>query len=48
MVPKQVVDIVDLANSAENLGKLYQHQLELDTIGTKSGSGSMSPSTSCT
>ena len=45
-MPKQVVDIVDLANSVDNLGKSYQCKLELDTIGTKLGLGSMSPSTS--
>ena len=35
MVPKQVVDIVDLATSVDNLSRSYRRQLELDTLSTK-------------
>ena len=31
-MPKQVVDIVDLANSVDNLSRSYRKQLELDTL----------------
>ena len=33
-VPKQVVDIVDMASSVDNLSKSYRRQLELDTLST--------------
>ena len=33
-VPKQVVDVVDLAHSVKTPGKVFRHQLELNTIGT--------------
>ena len=33
-VPKQVVDIVDMANSVDNISKGYRRQLELDTLST--------------
>ena len=39
-VPKQVVDIVDIANSVDNISKSYRRQLELDTLGT---SGKLKP-----
>ena len=31
-VPKQVLDIVDMANSVYNLSHCYKRQLELDTL----------------
>ena len=34
MVPKQVLDVVNLANSSINSGKNLQHHLELDTLST--------------
>ena len=34
MVPKRIVDIVDMANSVDNLSKCYKRQLELDTLTT--------------
>ena len=34
-IPKQIVDIVDLANSVENLTKTYRKQLHLDTLDTE-------------
>ena len=34
MVPKQIVDIVDVANSVDNLSRMYKRQLELDTLST--------------
>ena len=34
MVPKQVLDVVNLANSGTNSGKNLQHHLELDTLST--------------
>ena len=40
MVSKQVVDIVDMANSVDNISKGYRRQLELDTLST---SGKMKP-----
>ena len=33
-VPKQVLDVVNLANSGMNSGKNLQHHLELDTLST--------------
>ena len=33
-VPKQVVDILDMANFIDNISKSYSRQLELDTLGT--------------
>ena len=36
MVPKQVLDIVDMANSVDNLSHCYKRQLELDTLTTTS------------
>ena len=33
-MPKQVVDIVDMANSFVNLSRSYRRQLELDTLST--------------
>ena len=35
MVPKQIVGIVDLANSVDNLSRMYKRQLELDTLSTE-------------
>ena len=35
-VPKQVLDIVDMANSIDNLSHCYKRQLELDTLTTMS------------
>ena len=34
MVPKQVLDIVDMANSVDNLSQCYKRQLEVDTLTT--------------
>ena len=34
MVPKQVVEIVDMTNSVDNISKGYRRQLELDTLST--------------
>ena len=34
-VPKQVVDIVDLANYVDNVSRSYRRQLELDTLSTE-------------
>ena len=34
-IPKQIVDIVDLANSVDNLSKTYRQQLHLDTLDTE-------------
>ena len=34
-IPKQIVDIVDLANSVDNLSKTYRKQLQLDTLKTE-------------
>ena len=34
MMPKQVLDVVNLANSSMNSGKNLQHHLELDTLST--------------
>ena len=34
MVPKQVLDIVDMANSVDNLSHSYKRQLELDILTT--------------
>ena len=31
-VPKQVLDVVDMANSVNNLSQCYRRQLELDTL----------------
>ena len=31
-IPKQVLDIVDMANSVDNLSHCYKRQLELDTL----------------
>ena len=31
-VPKQVLDVVDMANSVDNLSQCYRRQLELDTL----------------
>ena len=33
-VPKQVFDIVDIANSVDNLNHCYKRQLELNTLTT--------------
>ena len=33
-VPKQVLDLVDVANSVDNLSHYYKRQLELDTLTT--------------
>ena len=33
-VPKQVLDIVDMANSVDNLSQCYKRQLQLDTLTT--------------
>ena len=33
-VPKQVLDVVNLANSGNSSGKNFQHHLELDTLST--------------
>ena len=35
-IPKQVLDIVDMANSVNNLSHCYKRQLELDTLTTMS------------
>ena len=43
MVPKQIVDIVDMTNSVENLRKCYKRQLELDTLTTSESKPVMSP-----
>ena len=43
MVPKQVVDIVDMANSVDNLSKCYKRQLELDELSTSESKPVMSP-----
>ena len=40
MVPKQVLDTVDMANSVDNLSECYKRYLELDTL---TMSNSMSP-----
>ena len=34
-IPKQIVDIVDLANSVDNLSKKYRKQLYLDILDTE-------------
>ena len=34
-IPKQIVDVVDLANSVDNLSKTYRKQLQLDTLNTE-------------
>ena len=34
MVPKQVLDVVNLANNSMNSGKNLQHHLELNTLST--------------
>ena len=31
-VPKEVLDLVDVANSVDNLSHYYKRQLELDTL----------------
>ena len=31
-VPKQVLDIIDIANSIDNLSHCYKRQLELNTL----------------
>ena len=31
-IPKQVLDIVDMTNSVDNLSHCYKRQLELDTL----------------
>ena len=31
-IPKQVLDVVDMANSVDNLSHCYRRQLELDTL----------------
>ena len=31
-VPKQVLDVVDMANSVDNLSQCYRRQIELDTL----------------
>ena len=33
-MPKQVLDVVNLANSGNSSGKNFQHHLELDTLST--------------
>ena len=33
-VPKQVLDLVDVVNSVNNLSNYYKRQLELDTLTT--------------
>ena len=40
---KQVVDIVDMANSVDNICKGYRRQLELDTLSTSQVKPVMSP-----
>ena len=42
-VPKQVVDIVDMANSVDNICKSYRRRLELDTLSTSQVKPVMSP-----
>ena len=42
-VPKQIVDIVDMANSVDNLSKCYKRQLELDTLTTSESKPVTSP-----
>ena len=34
MIPKQVLDIVDMPNSVHNLSQCYKRQLQLDTLTT--------------
>ena len=43
MVPKQMVDIVDMANSVDNLSKCYKRQLQLDTLTTSESKPVTSP-----
>ena len=41
-IPKQVFDIVDVANSVDNLSHNYKRQLELNTLTSQSNTQSFS------